>query len=160
MINEEDRLVEKLRKIEALYARPSTEGERAAAGNAMERIRRRLHNLEKTERPVEYRFSLADDWAKSLFIALLRRYELKPYRYRGQRRNTVMVRVTATFVNETLWPEFQEFHKSLRAHLEAVTNRVIADAINKDSSDVEVRGGKEGTGPDHANGGQSDLAFE
>ena len=160
MINEEDRLVEKLRKIEALFARPSTEGERIAAGGALDRIRRRLRDLERAERPVEYRFSLSDTWAKSLFIALLRRYGLQPYRYPRQRRNTVMVRVTATFVNETLWPEYQEFHKSLRAHLEAVTTRVIAEAISGDATDVEVRSGREGVVVDHQGEAQSDLALE
>lgn len=160
MISEEDRLVEKLCKIEALFARPSTEGERIAAGGALDRIRRRLRDLERTERPVEYRFSLPDAWAKSLFIALLRRYGLKPYRYPVQRRNTVIVRVTATFVNETLWPEFKEFHKSLRAHLEAVTTRVIAEAISRDASDVEVRSGREGMVVDHQVKAQNDLSFE
>jgi len=159
-MREEDRLVEKLRKIEALFARPSTEGERAAAGEALDRIRRRLRDLERVERPVEYRFSLPDAWAKSLFIALLRRYGLKPYRYPGQRRNTVMVRVTATFVNETLWPEFSEFYKSLRAHLEEVTNRVIAEAVCKDASEVEVRSGPEGTEIGSQVTTQDDLAFE
>ncbi len=141
--SEEDRLVEKLLKIEALFARPATEGERIAAEGARDRIRRRLRELERAERPVEYRFSLPDPWTKALFIALLRRYGLKPFRYPGQRRNTVMVRVTATFVKDTLWPEFQEFHKSLQAHLEAVTARVIAEAISGDSSDVEVRSGRD-----------------
>jgi hypothetical protein len=103
---------------------------------------------------------LPDGWAKSLFIALLRRYGLKPYRYPGQRRNTVMVRVTATFVNETLWPEFQEFYKSLRAHLEEVTNRVIAEAICKDASDVEVRSGREGVVIENQITAHRDLAFE
>jgi len=160
VMNEEDLLVEKLRKIEALFARPSTEGERIAAGGALDRIRRRLRDLEGAERPVEYHFSLPDAWAKSLFIALLRRYGLKPYRYPRQRRNTVMVRVTAPFVNETLWPEFQEFHKSLRAHLEVVTTRVIAEAISRDASDVEVRTGREGVVVEHQVKAQSDLAFE
>lgn len=159
-MNEEDRLVEKLRKIEALFARPSTEGERIAAGSALDRIRRRLRDLERAERPVEYRFSLPDVWAKSLFIALLRRYGLKPFRYPGQRRNTVMVRVTATFVNETLWPEFREIHKSLRAHLEAVTTRVIAEAISRDASDVEVRSGREGVVVGREVSVQGDLGFE
>jgi hypothetical protein len=159
-MREEDRLVEKLRKIEALFARPSTEGERVAAGTALERIRRRLQDLERAERPVEYRFSLPDAWSKSLFIALLRRYGLKPYRYPGQRRNTVMVKVTATFVNETLWPEFQEFYRSLRAHLEEVTNHVISEAICKDASDVEVRSGREGTVVESQVKAQSGLAFE
>jgi hypothetical protein len=159
-MNEEDRLVQKLRKIEALFARPSTEGERIAAGDALDRIRRRLRDLDQAERQVEYRFSLPDTWAKSLFIALLRRYGLKPYRYPGQRRNTVRVRVTATFVKETLWPEFLEFHRSLRAHLEAVTARVIAEAISHDASDVEVRGAREDVSAEHRIDAQGDLAFE
>jgi len=71
-----------------------------------------------------------------------------------------MVRVTATFVNDTLWPEFQQFHKSLRAHLEAVTTRVIAEAISKDVSEVEERSGQEGMGVDHQVKAQRDLAFE
>ena len=41
---------------------------------------------------------MADDWSRQLFLALLRRYELKPYRYRGQRYTTVMVKVPKKFV--------------------------------------------------------------
>jgi hypothetical protein len=141
--NEEDRLVEKLHKIEALFARASSPGERTAAENARERIRQRLHQLEKCERAVEYRFSLADAWSKSLFLALLRRYGLKPYRYSGQRRTTVMVRVSPTFVNEVLWPEYQQLNGMLRTHLESVTNRVIAQAIHRDQTDAEERPGDE-----------------
>jgi hypothetical protein len=37
-------------------------------------------------------FSLPDQWSRHLFLALCRRYGLKPYRYYRQRRNTVMVR--------------------------------------------------------------------
>src|SRR5438094_10596838 len=90
--DEESRLIEKLRKIEILFARTTNPGERQAAESALERIRQRLTELEKAERPVEFRFSLVDGWSKSLFIALLRRYGLKPYRYTGQRRTTVMVK--------------------------------------------------------------------
>jgi len=54
-MNEDDRLIEKLRKIEALYAEPGREGERRAAGAA-----------------IEYRFSMIDPWSRSLFGALLR----------------------------------------------------------------------------------------
>jgi len=136
---EEARLIEKLRKIEALFARPATDGERAAAENARERIRRRLRELEATEPAIEFRFSLADAWSRSLFIALLRRYEVRPYRYPGQRRTTVMARVTRTFVNETLWPEFQSLNDTLRGYLDEVTQRVIAQGICRDASDLEVK---------------------
>jgi hypothetical protein len=144
--DEERRLIEKLRKIEALFARPGTAGERAAAATARERIQERLSSLEKTEKPVEYRFTLSDGWSKSLFIALLRRYGLKPYRYRGQRRTTVMVRVTKTFVDEVLWPEFQEINDTLRAHLEAVTQRIVAQAIHGEAGEVEERPPEPGQG--------------
>lgn len=136
---EEEQLIAKLRKIEALFARPGTEGERNAAGSARERIRQRLEQLESAEKPVEYRFTLPDAWSKSLFIALLRRYELLPYRYRGQRRTTVMVKATNSFVKETLWPEFVELDETLRRYLTEVTQRVIAEAIHRDITDVEER---------------------
>ena len=136
---EEDRLIEKFAKIEALFARPATEGERIAASSALERIRQRLRQLESSERAVEFRFSLADIWSRSLFIALLRRYGLSPYRYPGQRRTTVMAKVTKTFVNETLWPEFRQLNETLRGYLDEVTQRVIAEAICRDVTDAEER---------------------
>ena len=140
-IDAEERLVEKLQKIEALFARSTSPGERRAAQSARERIRQRLDQFEKSERGEEYRFFLSDGWSKSLFIALLRRYELKPYRYHRQRRTTVMVRVTASFVDEVLWPEFQELDTTLRAHFDSITTRIIREAIHSDDSDIEERGG-------------------
>jgi hypothetical protein len=141
--DEEARLVEKLRKIEALFARAASAGERAAAEGARDRIRQRLEQLEKSERAVEYRFSLPDAWSKSLFIALLRRYGIEPYRYSGQRRTTVMARVTRTFAEEVLWPEYQQLNATLRAHLESVTRRVIARAIHGDQADAKERPGQQ-----------------
>lgn len=140
---DEARLVEKLRKIEALFARATSAGERAAAENARDRIRRRLEQLEKSERAIEFRFSLPDAWSKSLFIALLRRYGIEPYRYSGQRRTTVMARVTRTFAEEVLWPEYQQLNATLREHLESVTRRVIARAIHGDPTDARERPGRE-----------------
>jgi hypothetical protein len=136
--DEEDRLIEKLHKIEALFARSTTPGERVAAENAAERIRQRIRQLEKIERPIEFRFSLSDAWSRSLFVDL-RRYGVEPYRYRGQRHTTVTAKVTRTFVNEVLWPEFQELNRTLREHLESVTARVIQQAIHKEGREVHER---------------------
>ena len=134
---DEQKLIEKLRLIETLYAGAATAGERVAAGNARERIRERLHRLQGEDKPIEFRFSLADVWSRKLFVALLRRYDLKPYRYRGQRRTTVMVRVPKNFVNETLWPEYQELSRSLHSYLDEVTERVIREEIHGDASEAE-----------------------
>ena len=141
--DEEARLVDKLRKIEALFASTRHAGEREAADNARERILQRLGVLQAKDPPIEFRFSMPDAWSRNLFIALLRCYNLKPYRYTGQRRTTVMTKVTRSFVDEILWPEFQELQATLSAHLEAITQRVIASATHGDGGEVEERSGKE-----------------
>lgn len=53
-----------------------------------------------------------------------------------------MARVARTFADEVLGPEFQQLNATLRAHLELVTKRVIAEAIHGDSADVEERPGQ------------------
>jgi hypothetical protein len=133
----EQQLVEKLRRIEALHARPGSEGERQAAERARERIQARLKQLEAEEPPIEFRFSLADQWSRHLFVALLRRYGIHPYRYRGQRRTTVMARLSRAFVNETLWPEFQELQSTLAAYFDALTDRVIEQALEVRAGEAE-----------------------
>jgi len=86
---DEARLIEKLRLVEALFAGAATDGERAAAESAKQRILKRLDFWEREAPPVEYRFSLGDTWSRKVFVALLRRYGIRPYRYRRQRRTTV-----------------------------------------------------------------------
>ena len=138
-MSEEARLSEKLRRIEALFARPGTEGERIAAERARARILARIREAEKADPAVEFRFSLTDEWSRRLFIALLRRYDLTPYRRRGQRRTTVMARVSKQFVDETLWPEFQALQATLQDYFDDFTTRIIAEALHGDSRDVEER---------------------
>ena len=137
MIKEND-LIEKLRRIERLFSGATTEGERVAAANAIDRIRNRLEEAKKFESPIEYKFAMTDLWSRRLFVALLRRYGIKPYRYRGQRYTTVMAKVPISFVNDTLWPEFEKLDETLRSYLDEVTERVISEGIYKDSSDAEV----------------------
>jgi len=134
----EQKLIDKLQLIEALFAGATTKGEKVAAERARERIKKRLQQLEKEDPPIEYRFSMADMWSRKVFVALLRRYDIKPYRYRRQRYTTVMARVTERFVDETLWPEFQEISKVLEAYLTDITDRVISQVLHQDSSEADV----------------------
>lgn len=138
---DENDLIEKLRKIERLHAGAATTGERDAAADAMARIKNRLMAYERTEKAIEHRFKLNDDWSKKLFIALLRRYGLKPYRYARQRRTTVLVRVPRSFVNETLWPQYLELSNTLQGYLEDITDRLIAKGVHGDASEEEVIAG-------------------
>jgi len=138
---DEDTLLEKLRRIEALHAGATTAGERTAAAEARERILTRLAQQRESDPPVEYRFSLANGWSRRLFLALARRYGLRPYRYPRQRANTIMVRVPRSFVDATLWPEYQALNGALREHIDEVAQRVIAAAIAGDTSEAEeIRG--------------------
>ena len=73
-------LRDKLRKIEALFSGATTPGEKAAAGAAADRIRQQLKDIGGREPDVEYKFSLADPWSRRLFVALCRRYGLRPFR--------------------------------------------------------------------------------
>lgn len=134
-------LLEKLRKIERLYAGATTPGEKGAAADAMARITKRLQETTRTEHAIEYKFTLSDGWSKKLFIALLRRYSLKPYRYARQRRTTVMVRVPRSFVDETLWPEFMELSAVLKNYLDEMTEQVIRQGIHEDGADEDVVAG-------------------
>jgi len=143
-LTEEQQLVEKLRRVEALFARTNFEGERVAAANAMERIRERLRNLQESDPPIEYKFTMRDAWSRRLLVALMRRYDIQPYRYYRQRYTTVMARVPASFVDETLWPEFKELNETLGSYLDQVTSRVISKSIHTNSSEAEVRAKPDG----------------
>ena len=87
---------------------------------------------------MEYTFTMGDMWSRKVFVALLRRYGINPYRYKRQRYTTVMARVSNTFVEETLWPEFEEISKTLQSYLSEVTERVVSEVIHEDSSEADV----------------------
>jgi hypothetical protein len=130
-------LRQKLRKIEALFAGAATPGEKAAAGAAADRIRARLRQFAQAERAVEVRFSISDPWSRRLFIALCRRYGLRPYRHARMKRQTVLVRAPRSFLNSVLWPEFVQIDAALMEFLAHVTDKVIRDAVFKETGEAE-----------------------
>jgi len=137
----EQQLRDKLRKIAALFEGATTAGERNAAAAAIERIKRSIDTTAKVDLPVEYTFTLPDDWKRRLFSALCRRYGLQPYRYRRQRYTTVMVRVPKSFVDKTLWPEYLELSDALNEYLEEATERIIREEIYRDAEEAPERDG-------------------
>jgi hypothetical protein len=130
-------LRDKLRKIEALFAGAGTAGERLAAEAALARVRAKLIDLERHDPPTEIQFSLPDQWSRHLFIALCRRYGLKPYRYPRQRRTTVVLRAPRRFIDEVLWREFSELNIDLQAYLNEVTLKIIREEVYADTSDAQ-----------------------
>jgi hypothetical protein len=136
MTPDEAQLRDKLRKIEALFAGAGTKGERGAAAAAIQRVRDRLAELGQRDPPIEMRFSVSDQWSRRLFLALARRYGLTPYRYARQRLTTIMMRVPRGFVDEVLWPEFQQLNDALTQYLMEVTIRVIREEVHGDASEA------------------------
>lgn len=137
----EQQLREKLRKITALFEGAATPGERQAAAAAMERFQLALGAAAKTQPLPETKFSMADQWQRRLFTALCRRYGLEPYRYRGQRRTTVMLRAPLSFIDLTLWPEYQELQAALHAYLNEATERIIREEVYGDAGEASERAG-------------------
>ena len=136
---EEAWLLEKLRKIEALHAGTTSDGEREATRAAAERIRARLAEFRAVEPDIELVYTLADPWTRKLFLALCRRYGLAPFRRYRQRYSTVQVIAPATFQRQTLWPEFLSLSEELEKHLSEITERVVREAIHGDVSEADER---------------------
>jgi hypothetical protein len=93
------------------------------------------------ERQVEFQFTLPDRWQRRLFSALCRRYGLEPYRYKRQRYTTVMVRVQKSFVERTLWPEYEELRAALNDYLNDATERIIREEVFGDAAEAAERAG-------------------
>ena len=135
-MDDEARLKAKLQAIEALFAGATTPGERDAAERARQRIAARLGELSQGDE-VEWQFSLTP-WSLRLLVALARRYGLKPYRYKRQRYTTRVIRASERFLRETFLPEYDRMVEALYEHLDAVTERVVADALHGDLSESPV----------------------
>ena len=97
-------ILDKIRKVEALIERAGTEGERQSAIQAKERLLK-----SKEEEEIEYTITMEDAWQKKLFVAICRKYNLKTYRYHRQKYTTTMVRVSKSFIDKVVWPEYLKF---------------------------------------------------
>jgi hypothetical protein len=133
----EDDIRDMLAKLEALFARGATAGERAAAGAARDRLQGRLGlEAEGREDPeTELQYSLPDVWSVRIFVALCPKHGVQPYRYPRQRRTTVMVRVRQLSFERTVGTEFGTLHRELTAYFNETVDHLIADAMKSDGDD-------------------------
>lgn len=133
-MGQQDDVRKKLEKLEALFARGATAGERAAAGAALERLNSRF-DTGPQEEELEFQYSLPDAWAVKIFVALCRKHGVHPYRYPRQRRTTVMVKVQKSVFEQTVIPEFNTLHSELVAYFKDTVDHLIADAMKSDGDD-------------------------
>ncbi|MCX6874350.1 MAG: hypothetical protein NTW21_11175 [Verrucomicrobia bacterium] len=129
-----DELIAKIHKVEALFKSTESQGEMQAARGALERLQAQLAAVPQPL--VEFRFSLTDPWKRQLFLALVRRHGLQPYRRPRQRYATVMVRLQRKFLDESLWPEYLQLSQLLHDYLNDATRDVISRAVHRDLSEA------------------------
>jgi hypothetical protein len=129
MLPLEGTLLEKLRKIEALHAGTTVDGEREAAHRAAERIRAWISELRGREEDVEPHYRLHDPWKRTLFVAMCRRYGLAPYRDIGRHRSTIQVHAPRTFHDQTLWPDYRALTSPARC--ESIRSRLHIQAARR-----------------------------
>lgn len=129
-----EEIIAKLQKVEALFRGTTIEGERSAAQSALDRLKAQL--AQEAAVAEEYQFSLPDPWKRKLFLALVRRHGLKPYRLPRQRSATVMVRVAKRHLDTILWPEYLELSELLSKYLQEATDDIISRGVHGDLSEA------------------------
>jgi hypothetical protein len=140
-MGDEDQLLDRLRAIEPTFA--GCNG-LEAADVPRTRLLAIVAELATKEPPVEFQFSTRDFWSLRILLALLRRYGLKPYRYRRQRPTTVMAKISPTFAHEIIVPEYRRFSATLNEYFHGITERIVADVFGGDSGEVLIARGEPG----------------
>jgi hypothetical protein len=84
------------------------------------------------------KFSLPDQWSVRLFIALCRRYGVRPFRYPRQPSTMIMVRAARQFFDTVVWRQFSELCTDLWLYFEQTTERLIREAVHADAEDAET----------------------
>ena len=129
-----DDIIDNLRKVEALYTGTDSKGEMQAARSALDRLQAQLSAA--PEEAVEFQFSLPDPWKRQLFLALIRRHGLKPFRLPRQRTSTIMVRVPRSVLDTVIWPQFTQLSSLLHDYLSEATRDIITRSVHGDVSEA------------------------
>ena len=72
-----------------------------------------------------------------LFIALCRRYGLRPFRHPRMHRQTIMIKAPKSFIEQVLWSEFQELNAALVAYLSEITEKIIREEVHGETGEAE-----------------------
>jgi hypothetical protein len=116
-------LIGSFHSIERKYAgRPGNEG---ITDQPKEQITARLQESASAPDVEEFQCNMKHEWETFIFHALLKRYGIKPYRYRKQRKTTILVRVSKAAMNGLLWPIFTDVAAELSARFTVVTTTLL-----------------------------------
>ena len=129
-------LLRKLAAIEALLGGATSHGEVDAARAAKERIEARLGAL--PPRCQDWHFTLNEAWSRKLFTAMAKKFGLETFRYKGQRRTSLVIHATLEKKHE-LWRQFLSAHQAMATHIDELAERLIRQALGEATDDVAER---------------------
>jgi hypothetical protein len=52
-------------------------------------------------------------------------------------RQSILIKAPQSFMEQVLWPEFQELNAALIAYLSEITERVIREEVHKETGEAE-----------------------
>jgi len=52
-------------------------------------------------------------------------------------RQSIVIQAPQSFINQVLWPEFQELNTALTDYLSEITDRVIREEVHGETSDAD-----------------------
>ena len=68
-------------------------------------------------------------------VAVCRKHGVRPYRYRRQRRTSVVVRAREREFNRVVWPEYSRLQNELESYFEDVTDHLVNRVMGSDGDD-------------------------
>jgi hypothetical protein len=54
-------------------------------------------------------------------------------------QQTIIVKAPQSFIDQVLWPEFQDLSAALTAYLSEITERLIREEVHGETADAEER---------------------
>jgi hypothetical protein len=121
--------LDRMRTLEGRFLGLSGVADLAAIHAGVERLRAQLAETRTRERDEVFTTSIPDPCARAVFLALCRRYGLKPHRHARQRRATVVVAAPPSFYEGVLWPEFQALSDVLYDSFLSLTTRALHEVL-------------------------------
>ena len=121
--------LDRMRTLEARILGLPASADLAAVHAGVERLRAQLAETRTREHDEVFTTSIPDPCARAVFLALCRRYGLKPHRHARQRRATVVVAAPPSFYEGVLWPEFQALSDVLYDSFLSLTTRALREVL-------------------------------
>jgi hypothetical protein len=106
-------------------------------GDARSMMMARCRQLAAAADVGNFQVSLKSDTEQLVFLALLTRYGLKPFRYRKQHKTTVMVRLSKQLMDETIMPIFNDVMAALNERISLLIKE-LAPAITTEPLRLEI----------------------